>query len=275
MDRASFRLRSGTVHALMGENGAGKSTLMKCLFGIYRPDGGEILLSGRPVRFSGPKDAMESWVSMVHQELNQVLKRSIMENLWLGRFPKRFGLVDHRFMYNDTRALFDELEIDIDPRTLVGGLSVSRRQMVEIARAVSYKAKILVLDEPTSSLTQSEVDHLFRIIAKLRADGVGIVYISHRMEEILQISDEVTLMRDGRWIATEPAAELTVDGIIKMMVGRDLTKRFPPKTNVPGEDLLVVEDLTGMYMPTCREVNFTLRRGEILGVAGLVGSRRT
>jgi methyl-galactoside transport system ATP-binding protein len=259
----------------MGENGAGKSTLMKCLFGIYRPDAGEILLSGRPVRFDGPRDAMESGVSMVHQELNQVLKRSVMENLWLGRFPKRFGLVDHRAMYGQTRAIFDELGIEVDPRTLVGRLSVSQRQMVEIARAVSYKARILVLDEPTSSLTQGEVEHLFHIIGKLRSDGVGVVYISHKMEEILQISDEVTVMRDGRWIATEPASELTVDKIIKMMVGRDLTQRFPPKTNVPGEALLTVEDLTGLYMPTCRDVSFTLRRGEILGVAGLVGSRRT
>jgi methyl-galactoside transport system ATP-binding protein len=259
----------------MGENGAGKSTLMKCLFGIYRPDAGEILFSGRPIRFSGPRDAMESGVSMVHQELNQVLKRSVMENLWLGRFPKRFGLVSHRVMQAQTRAIFDELGIDIDPRVLVGKLSVSQRQMVEIARAVSWKARILVLDEPTSSLTHEEVERLFGIIDRLRADGVGIVYISHRMEEILRISDEVTVMRDGRWIATEPAAALTVDRIISMMVGRDLTRRFPPKNNIPGEELLAVENLTGMYMPTCRDVSFVLRRGEILGIAGLVGSRRT
>ena len=275
LDKAELRIQAGTVHALMGENGAGKSTLMKCLFGIYQPDAGEISISGRPVRFSGPKEAMDSGVSMVHQELNQVLKRNVMENLWLGRFPKRLGFVDHRTMYNRTRAIFEELGIDINPRALVGKLSVSQRQMVEIAKAVSFKARVLVLDEPTSSLTHEEVEHLFKIIDKLRADKVGIIYISHRMEEILRISDEVTIMRDGRWIATENAADLTVDTIIKMMVGRELTQRFPPKTNTPGDELLAVDKLTGMYTPTCNDVSFVLRRGEILGVAGLVGSRRT
>ncbi|MDR1516148.1 MAG: ATP-binding cassette domain-containing protein [Synergistaceae bacterium] len=275
LDQANLRLDAGTVHALMGENGAGKSTLMKCLFGIYRADAGEILVNGEQVHFSGPREAMEGGISMVHQELNQVLKRSVMENIWLGRFPKRFGFVSHKIMFDRTKAIFDELGININPRTLVGKLSVSRRQMVEIAKAVSYNAKILVLDEPTSSLTNEEVEHLFRIIDKLRADGVGIIYISHRMEEILKISDKVTIMRDGRWIGTESASNLTVDKIIKMMVGRDLTQRFPPKANIPGEELLVVENLSGMYAPTCRDVSFTLRRGEILGVAGLVGSRRT
>ncbi|MDR1827299.1 MAG: ATP-binding cassette domain-containing protein, partial [Methylobacteriaceae bacterium] len=196
LDNARLQLRPGTVHALMGENGAGKSTLMKCLFGIYYPDEGDIILSGKPVRFLGPKDAMEHGVSMVHQELNQVLKRSVMENLWLGRFPKKYGLVSHSMMYRQTKKIFDDLEIDISPRALIGSLSVSKRQMVEIAKAVSYNSKILVLDEPTSSLTNEEVEHLFKIIRKLRADGVSIVYISHRMEEILKISDEVTVMRD-------------------------------------------------------------------------------
>ena len=275
LDQANLLLEAGTIHALMGENGAGKSTLMKCLFGIYKADAGEILVEGRPVHFSGPKEATEGGVSMVHQELNQVLKRSVMENIWLGRFPKRYGFVSHRDMYHRTKAIFDELGIDVDPRALVDKLSVSQRQMVEIAKAVSYNAKILVLDEPTSSLTNEEVEHLFIIINKLRSDGVGIIYISHRMEEILKISDKVTIMRDGRWIGTESAASLTVDKIIKMMVGRDLTHRFPPKTNAPGDDLLVVDGLSGMYAPTCRDVSFTLRRGEILGVAGLVGSRRT
>ncbi len=276
LDQAQLRLRKGTVHALMGENGAGKSTLMKCLFGIYRPDAGEILVSGQPVRFAGPREAMVGGVSMVHQELNQVLQRSVMENIWLGRFPKRFGLVDHHAMLEQTKTILAELGIEINPRTPIGKLSVSQRQMVEIAKAVSFHARILVLDEPTSSLTSEEVEHLFRIIDKLRADGVGIIYISHKIEEILRISDEVTIMRDGRWISTEPASGLTIDRIIQMMVGRDLTQRFPPKTNVPAEEeLLTVEGLTGMHMPTCQDVSFTLRRGEILGVAGLVGSRRT
>jgi methyl-galactoside transport system ATP-binding protein len=275
LNRVDLRLEAGTIHALMGENGAGKSTLMKCLFGIYKADAGEIRVEGRVVNFGGPRDAMESGVSMVHQELNQVLMRSVMENIWLGRFPKRYGFVSHREMYDKTKAIFDELEIDVNPRALIGKLSVSQRQMVEIAKAVSYNAKILVLDEPTSSLTNEEVEHLFRIIKKLRSDGVGIIYISHRMEEILKISDKVTIMRDGGRIGTESADALTIDRIITMMVGRDLTHRFPPKTNAPGEDLLAVEGLSGMYPPTCRDISFTLRRGEILGVAGLVGSRRT
>ena len=275
LDQARLKLRPGTVHALMGENGAGKSTLMKCLFGIYRQDAGEITVDGQKVTFSGPKDAMNHGVSMVHQELNQVLKRSVMENIWLGRFPKKYGLISHKIMREKTQAVFDELGIDVDPRTVIGKLSVSKRQMVEIAKAVSYNAKILVLDEPTSSLTSEEVEHLFTIMEKLRKNGVGLIYISHKMEEILRISDEVTIMRDGQWIATEPAADLTMEKIIKMMVGRDLTHRFPPKTNTPGEVLLEVKNLTGLHMPSCIDVSFELRRGEILGVAGLVGSRRT
>ena len=275
LDQARLRVRAGTVHALMGENGAGKSTLMKCLFGIYKPDAGCILIDGKPVSFSGPREAMEGGVSMVHQELNQVLKRNVMENLWLGRFPTRHGIVRTHEMRTRTLEIFDELNIDVDPGAQIGKLSVSKRQMVEIAKAVSYHARILVLDEPTSSLTGQEVAHLFKIINKLRADGVGIIYISHKMEEILAISDDVTIMRDGQWIATQPAADLTIDKIIKLMVGRDLTQRFPPKNNHPDGDLLVVKNLTGKYEPTCRDVTFSLRRGEILGVAGLVGSRRT
>lgn len=275
LDGAMLKLRPGTVHALMGENGAGKSTLMKCLFGIYKQDGGSIKIDGEEVHFSGPKNAMENGVSMVHQELNQVLQRSVMENIWLGRFPKNKGLVSHKQMYEETKKVFDDLDIPVNPKTIIGKLSVSQRQMVEIAKAVSYNAKILVLDEPTSSLTQEEVEHLFDIINKLRAKGVAMVYISHKMEEILHISDEVTIMRDGQWVATEKAEDLTTDKIIKLMVGRDLTDRFPPKTNVPGEPLMEVKNLTGKYMPSCIDVSFELRKGEILGVAGLVGSRRT
>ncbi|MEA5083892.1 MAG: galactose/methyl galactoside ABC transporter ATP-binding protein MglA [Lachnospiraceae bacterium] len=275
LDHAKLKLRAGTVHALMGENGAGKSTLMKCLFGIYKADAGQIIIDSKETNFTGPKNALDNGVAMVHQELNQVLKRSVMENIWLGRFPKKYGLIDHKLMYYKTKEVFDELDIPVDPRTMIGKLSVSQRQMVEIAKAVSYNAKILVLDEPTSSLTQEEVEHLFVIINKLRDRGVAVVYISHKMEEILRISNEVTIMRDGQWIATEKATDLTTDKIIKLMVGRDLTHRFPPKTNVPGDVVLDVKNLTGKYMPSCKDVNFQLKKGEILGVAGLVGSRRT
>ena len=275
LDHAQLKLRPGTVHALMGENGAGKSTLMKCLFGVYKEDAGKILIDGKETHFAGPKNALDNGVAMVHQELNQVLKRSVMENIWLGRFPKKMGLVSHQQMYEKTKAVFKELDIPVDPKTIIGKLSVSQRQMVEIAKAVSYNAKIVVLDEPTSSLTEEEVEHLFKIMNELRDNGVALAYISHKMEEILHISDEVTIMRDGKWVATEHARDLTTDKIIKLMVGRDLTNRFPPKTNVPGEVMLEVKKLTGKYMPSCIDVSFELRKGEILGIAGLVGSRRT
>ncbi len=275
LNHAQLKVRPGSVHALMGENGAGKSTLMKCLFGVYLEDAGEIRIDGKPVRFTNPKQALDNGVAMVHQELNQVLQRSIMENIWLGRFPLKFGLVDHEKMYAETKKVFKELEIDADPATIIGKLSVAKRQMVEIAKAVSYNARILVLDEPTSSLTEEEVNHLFRIINKLRDQGIGIIYISHKMEEILRISDEVTIMRDGQWVATRNAKSLSTDEIIQLMVGRELTNRYPPKTNAPGSTILNVEKLSGKYQPTCVDVSFDLRKGEILGIAGLVGSRRT
>ena len=276
LDHARLQLRPGTVHALMGENGAGKSTLMKCLFGIYTRDGGTVTMNGQPVAFTSPTDALENGVAMVHQELNQVLRRNVMENMWLGRFPtNRLGMVDSRKMYDETKKVFELLEIDVDPRQTIGDLSVSKRQMVEIAKAASYDAKILVLDEPTSSLTEDEVEHLFRIMNRLTAQGVGIIYISHKMDEILRISDEVTIMRDGQWIATREAKDLTKEEIIRLMVGREMTNQFPPKHNQIGEVLLDVKDFSGRYEPTCHHVSFQLHRGEVLGVAGLVGSRRT
>jgi len=275
LDKAQLLLRAGTVHALMGENGAGKSTLMKCLFGIYKKDAGTIKMEGTPVNFENPKNALDNGVAMVHQELNQVLRRSVMENVWLGRFPMKAGFIDHKKMYEDTKAVFKDLEIDVDPKTIIGDLSVSKRQMVEIAKAVSYDAKVLVLDEPTSSLTDEEVTHLFRIIERLCEKNVGIIYISHRMDEILKISHDVTIMRDGQWIATRPAKGLSTDEIIHLMVNRPMENRFPPKENEPGEILLECKGITGKYMPTCQDVSFELREGEIMGVAGLVGSRRT
>ena len=275
LDNVSLTLRAGTVHALMGENGAGKSTLMKCLFGIYAKDAGSIQLNGKEINFKSSKEALTSGVAMVHQELNQALKRSVMDNLWLGRYPKVGGLVvNEKKMYQDTLALFRELEVDVDPRRIMSTLPVSQRQMVEIAKAVSYNSKVIVFDEPTSSLTEEEVEHLFRIINMLRDRGVGIIYISHKMAEIKRISDEITIMRDGRWIATRPTAEIEMNEIIRLMVGRELTNQFPPKTNTPGEEYLRVEHLTGMYNQL-RDVSFTARRGEVLGLAGLDSSGRT
>ncbi|HYF77834.1 MAG TPA: galactose/methyl galactoside ABC transporter ATP-binding protein MglA [Symbiobacteriaceae bacterium] len=275
LDGVTLRIRPGTVHALMGENGAGKSTLMKCLFGMYHADGGQIIFDGKPVSFATAKQALEAGVSMVHQELNQVRQRSVMENIWLGRFPMKGFFIDHKAMYDRTKTIFADLEIDIDPREKVDRLSVSQMQMVEIAKAVSYDSKIIVMDEPTSSLTEKEVDHLFRIINVLRQKGCGIIYISHKMEEILKISDDVTIMRDGKWIATKSARELTTDDIIRLMVGRDLSNRFPPKENAPGEVIFKAEGLTAKYQRSLVDVSFELRKGEILGVAGLVGSKRT
>ena len=275
LDGVSLTVKSGSVHALMGENGAGKSTLMKCLFGIYSTDSGEIFLDGRPVSFKNPKDALEHGVAMVHQELNQATKRNVMDNIWLGRYPKKLGFItSERKMYSDTKEIFETLGIKSDPKMIMSKMSVAERQMVEIAKAVSYNAKIIVLDEPTSSLTEREVGQLFKIIGTLKERGCGIIYISHKMDEILQISDEITVMRDGRHISTEAAENMTVDKIIHLMVGRELTQLFPDKTNKPGEVSLCVEGLCSKHNHV-RDVSFTVRRGEIIGFAGLAGAGRT
>ena len=279
LDNVSLALRPGTVHALMGENGAGKSTLMKCLFGIYKQDAGDIFLNGSKVEINNSKDALNHRISMIHQELHPVPHRNVMENIWLGRFPmKSYGpikLVDEKKMRTDTEALLKDLEIDIKATTRVGSLSVSKIQSLEIAKAVSYNAQVIVMDEPTSSLSDAEVGHLFRIIRDLQKRGVAIIYISHKMEEILEISDEVTIMRDGKHMGTWPAEELTTDLIISRMVGRDMTNRFPPRSNVPGEVLLKAEKLTSIHPKSFRNISFELRKGEILGIGGLVGAQRT
>ena len=274
LDNVSLTVHRGTVHALMGENGAGKSTLMKCLFGIYAKDRGSIYLEGKEINFKSSKEALDNGVAMVHQELNQALKRNVMDNIWLGRYPTKGIAVDEKKMYKDTMAVFKELDINVDPYRIMSTMPVSQRQMVEIAKAVSYNSKVIVFDEPTSSLTEEEVEHLFKIINMLRDRGVGIIYISHKMAEIKRISDYITVMRDGQWVATRPAAELEMSEIIRLMVGRELTNQFPPKTNVPGDVYLRVDNLTGMYNQL-RDVSFTARRGEILGLAGLDSSGRT
>ena len=275
LDNVNLRVRPHSVHALMGENGAGKSTLLKCLFGIYEKDQGKIFFKGQEINFTSSKEALENGVSMVHQELNLVLQRTVMDNMWLGRYPTKGLFVDHGKMYQDTKHIFEELDIDIDPRVKVGTLSVSQMQMIEIAKAFSYDAKIVIMDEPTSSLTEKEVNHLFKIINKLKDKGCGIVYISHKMEEIFQLCDEITILRDGQWVATQPLKGMTMDQIIGMMVGRELTQRFPEKTNQPKEVILEVEHLTAKNQPSIKDVTFNLHKGEILGIAGLVGAKRT
>ena len=277
LDDVSITVERGTVHALMGENGAGKSTLMKCLFGIYRQDSGEIRLNGVPVTIHSAKQALDLGISMIHQEPHPVRFRSVAENIWLGRFPQYApGVVNHRKMREQTAELFKYVDLDIDPDTPAGELSASLFQLVEIAKAVSYEAKVIIMDEPTSSLTETEVEHLFGIINRLRAEGVAVIYISHKMEEILRISDEVTIMRDGRNVGTWPSRELTTELIINRMVGRDLTDRFPPRHERKQDEVVFsVEGLTASAERSFVDVSFGLRRGEILGIGGLVGAQRT
>ena len=251
LDDVQLKLRPGTVHALMGENGAGKSTLMKCMFGIYKMDEGEIIYEGQHVRIDSPLHALNLGIAMVHQELQPITERSVAENIYVGRYPikKLLGVIpviDHETMYANTEALLEKVHMDFDARQRLGSLSVSQMQLVEIAKAVSADCKVLILDEPTSSLSQREVEALFRIIRDLKEEGVSIVYISHKMDEILRISDEVTIMRDGKYIGTWDSKDLTTDKIITHMVGRELTNLYPPRENVPGEVVFEVKNFSSI-----------------------------
>ncbi|MGG7517784.1 sugar ABC transporter ATP-binding protein [Allorhizobium undicola] len=274
LDDVTFKLKRGSVHALMGENGAGKSTLMKILAGIYQPDKGQVRLKGVDIELKSPLDALENGIAMIHQELNLMSYMTIAENIWIRREPlNRFGFVDHAEMRRRTEALFTRLNISLDPEMPVGELSVANRQMVEIAKAVSYESDVLIMDEPTSALTDREVEHLFRIIRDLRSQGIGIVYITHKMNELFEIADEFSVFRDGKYIGTHASSDVTRDDIIRMMVGREITQMFP-KEEVPiGDVVLSVKNLTldGVF----RDVSFDIRAGEILGLAGLVGSGRS
>ena len=279
LDNVSLKVRPGTVHALMGENGAGKSTLMKCLFGIYHMDEGEVLLNGEKTDVINPDDALHKGLAMVHQELQPIPERSIAENIFCGRYlTKKYGplqVVDHKAMYDEAARLLKEVHMEYDPKAKLGTLSISQMQSVEIAKAVSMDAKVVIMDEPTSSLTETEVEALFRIINDLRDKGVAIIYISHKMDEILRISDEVTIMRDGQYVGTWNSKEMTTDMIIAKMVGRELTNIYPPRDNKPSEVILEVKNLTSILPKSFKNVDLTLRRGEILGLGGLVGAQRT
>lgn len=268
-----LKVRPGTVHTLMGENGAGKSTLMKCLIGIHPPTSGKIIFKGQEIHYKTTLEAMNSGISMIHQELSPVPERSVCDNVWLGREPRKGLIVDHKKMREDCIALFKRLNLDLDPDAKMGDLTVAKMQMVEIAKAVSYDSQIVIMDEPTSSLTDAEVEQLFRIIADLKAKNVAIIYISHKMDEIFRISDDITVYRDGEYIATDRAENLTVDKVIQLMVGREVTQMFP-KVDCPiGETILKVENLSAGK--AVKSVSFELHRGEILGMAGLVGAGRT
>ena len=274
LDDVQFRLQKGTVHALMGENGAGKSTLMKIIAGIYTPDKGTIRLRGDEVRFLSPLDALERGIAMIHQELALMPFMTVAENIWIRREPQNaLGIIDHKKMAAQTQELFDRLRIMIDPLTEVRFLTVAQRQMVEIAKAVSYESDVLIMDEPTSALTETEVEHLFEIIRELKAHGIGIVYITHKMNELFEIADEFSVFRDGTYVGTHPSSEVSRDDIIRMMVGREVTDMFPKIEANIGAPIMEVEGLTldGVF----KDISFQLREGEIIGMAGLVGSGRS
>ena len=274
LDNVNLDVRSGTVHSLMGENGAGKSTLMKCLIGMYTPDEGTVELAGDIVRFKDTKDGLEHGISMIHQELSPVPEMMVAENIWLGREPRgRLGLLSPAAMLRKTRELFDEWKIDIDPRARMKDLTVSKQQMVEIAKAISYDAKIIIMDEPTSAIPEREVAHLHGMIKRLTDFGVAIIYITHKMDEVFKISDDITVFRDGKHVGSYPAKELDRDKLIKLMVGRELTDLFPKEEAEIGEVVLSVKGLNRGAV--VKDVSFELRRGEILGLAGLMGAGRT
>ncbi|WP_454817563.1 sugar ABC transporter ATP-binding protein [Labrys neptuniae] len=274
--QARLELMRGEVHALMGENGAGKSTLMKILSGIYTPDAGEILLDGRPVTITSPKQAQTLGICIIHQELNLMNDLTAAQNIFIGREPRKAAglLLDEAKLNAQAATIFAEMNLQLDPRTPVGSLTVARQQMVEIAKALSFNSRILIMDEPTAALNDAEIAELFAIIARLKADGVAIVYISHKMDEIKRIADKVTVMRDGEYVATVPAATTPLETIISMMVGRTLQDETPvfPDLGAAPDVLKVVGLRRGREI---RDVSFAIRKGEILGFAGLMGAGRT
>ncbi|MDR1429264.1 MAG: sugar ABC transporter ATP-binding protein [Spirochaetaceae bacterium] len=269
-----LKVRPGEIHALMGENGAGKSTLMKCIAGIHRPTSGEIFFDGEIRGAYNPSEAFKMGISMIHQELTPVLHRPIMENIWLGREPlNRFGLVDHKKMYAMTREVLKIIELEEDPSALMASLTVAKMQMVEIAKAVSFDSKLIIMDEPTSALTDREVKQLFALMRKLKGQGKSIIFISHKLDEIYEIADRITVYRDGMYIGSENTQELKVDRLINMMVGRDVNELFPKVVCPIGDVRLEVKKLSNKKY--FRDVSFTVRKGEIFGIAGLVGAGRT
>lgn len=274
LDEVQFDLRRGEVHAVCGENGAGKSTLMKIISGQYQPDGGTIAYKGAQRRFASVLEAEKAGIAIIHQELNLIPHLSVAENIFLAREPKRGWFIDRAALKRQSQACLDRLGVDIAPDTLVKSLSVAQCQMVEIAKALSLNAEVLIMDEPTSSLTESETALLFQVIHDLKRQGVGIVYISHRLDEMAAIVDRVTVLRDGRYVSTQDFAATTVDEIVSRMVGRSLDEKFPERTSTPTNEILF--SVSGLRRAgVFHDVGFELRRGEILGFAGLMGAGRT
>ncbi|HAK17486.1 MAG: sugar ABC transporter ATP-binding protein [Lachnospiraceae bacterium] len=276
LDHINMDVKEGTIMGLMGENGAGKSTMMKCLFGTYQKDEGHIYLDGKEVSFSGPKDALENGIAMVHQELNQCLERSVVDNLFLGRYPvNSLGVIDEMRMKKEAADLFRKLGMIVNLTQPMRNMSVSQRQMCEIAKAISYNSKIIVLDEPTSSLTVPEVRKLFNMMRKLKAQGISLIYISHKMDEIFEICDEVSVLRDGSLVMTKSTKDTNMNELIAAMVGRSLENRFPVVDNTPGDVIFSVQHLSTKFAPHLQDISFDVRKGEIFGLYGLVGAGRT
>ena len=276
LNHIDLNVKPGSIMGLMGENGAGKSTMMKCLFGTYQKDEGTIVLDGKEVNFSGPKDALENGVAMVHQELNQCLERNVIDNLFLGRYPKNsLGVVDEGRMKKEASDLFRKLGITVNLTQPMKKMSVSKRQMCEIAKAISYNSKVIVLDEPTSSLTAPEVAKLFKMMRQLKDQGISLIYISHKMDEIFEICDQISVLRDGSLVMTKDSKDTNMNELISAMVGRSLDNRFPPVDNTPGETILSVQNLSKKYAPKLQNISFDVKKGEIFGLYGLVGAGRT
>ena len=276
LDHINLDVKPGTVMGLMGENGAGKSTMMKCLFGTYQKDEGTIFLDGKEVSFSGPKDALENGIAMVHQELNQCLERNVMDNLFLGRYPvNSVGVVDEGRMKKEASELFRKLGMTVNLTQPMRNMSVSQRQMCEIAKAISYNARVIVLDEPTSSLTVQEVDKLFEMMRMLKSQGIALIYISHKMDEIFEICDEISVLRDGKLVMTKSSKDTDMNELIAAMVGRSLENRFPPLDNTPKDVILSVQHLSTKFEPHLQDITFEVKEGEIFGLYGLVGAGRT
>ena len=275
LDRVSFDLRKGEVHALVGENGAGKSTLMKILSGVYQPDGGTLTYKGKEVHFQSARESSEAGIGIIYQELNLVPHLTVAQNIYMGREPRTaLGYLDDRKMNVDAAKILAELNVDISPAVRLNKLSISKQQMVEIAKALSKDSEVLIMDEPTSALTETEIDELFKVIHKLRSRGVGIIYISHRLEELKHIVDRITVFRDGRYISTTNYADITMEEIINKMVGRKLENMFPVRKNLPTQKkLLEVRHI--VHGSILRDISFDLYEGEILGLSGLMGAGRS
>ena len=281
LDGVRITVRRGRLNALLGENGAGKSTLMNVLAGVFPPDRGTILLEGKPIAFKNPREAQENGIAIIFQELNLVPDLTIAENIFLGREPlNRFGLVDYARMNQDAAALLAELELDANPRTPVSRLRVGAQQVVEIAKAISFRSRVIIMDEPTSAITEHEIEVLFRQIKRLKQNGVGLVYITHKLDELPIIADDITVLRDGKFVATAALHEVSRDKMIGMMVGRELSDLFPKTPAQPGDEVLQVRNLslqhperTGDF--AVRDVSFEVRHGEVLGIFGLMGAGRT